>query len=99
MYQQQLQATIAQKDNINFQMMEINKAIEEIEKIKGTKSIYKIVGPILIKSEKAEVTKDLKSRQSAMELQGKTLEKTEQKLKARFEEVSQKLSKVINVDK
>lgn len=98
MYQQQLQVTVAQKENMSLQLLEVSKALEELEKTKEI-DVYKITGPILIKSDKTEVTKELKEKQTEIEAKQKTLEKNEEKLKARFEEVSKKLSNTITVDK
>ncbi len=91
-YQQQLQGILAQKESLNLQLMEINKALENLEQTKE-KTIYKISGPILIKSDKEEVKKDLNERKEMITLRIKTLEKGEKRLKEKFEELRAKISK------
>ncbi|MBU0530406.1 MAG: prefoldin subunit beta [Candidatus Aenigmatarchaeota archaeon] len=98
MYQQQLQAIMAQKENIIIQSMEIKRALEELEKVKDT-DVYKVTGPILIKSEKAAITKELKDRHEEMDAKEKSLEKSEEKIKSRLDEITKKLSSKISVDK
>ena len=74
------------------QLVEIKKALEEIEKTKD--DVFKVSGPILIKTSKDDVRKDLEDKTEFMELRVKTLEKSEQKLKEQFEDFREKLSKL-----
>lgn len=90
-YQQQLQAILTQKETLNFQLMEIKKALEEMEK-SSEKEIYRISGPILIKTNKEETKKDLKEKEELINLRVKTLEKSEAKIKSQIEGLRAKLS-------
>jgi prefoldin beta subunit len=88
--QQQLQNVLAQKEAVGIQVLEIKKALEELEDSKE-KEVYKIAGPILIKSQKASVLKDLKERDEAFGLRLKSIEKEEKRVKLRIEELREKL--------
>lgn len=90
--QQQLQNIMAQKEAMGIQVLEIKRALDELEKSKE-KEVYKIAGPILIKSGKADVLKDLKERDESFDLRLKQLEKEEKRVKLKIEELREKLVK------
>jgi prefoldin beta subunit len=91
-YQQQLQGIMTQKEALKMQATELKKAVDEIDKTKETE-VYKISGPILIKSKKAEVKKDLQGKETLLKAQVDTLEKTEKRIKEKLEELHGKLVK------
>lgn len=90
--QQQLQNVMAQKEAIGMQILEMKKAMEELEKTKE-KDVYKIAGPILVKSPRQSVLKELKERDETFGLRLKSLEKEEKKIKVRIEEMREKVVK------
>jgi len=96
LYQQQMQGLLLQRESLNMQMLEVKRALEELEKTEQTE-VYKASGPILIKTTKEEVKKELAEKQELINLRLKTLEKGEKKIKERFEEIRGKLSKVVTV--
>ncbi len=96
LYQQQMQSILNQKELISMQVMEIDKALEALETTKE-KDVFKISGPILIKTGKAEVKKELKEKKEAISLRIKSLEKGENRMKAQMEELRARLSKNIKV--
>lgn len=95
-FQQQLQGILIQKEGINNQLLEIKNALEELVKVKD-REVYKLSGPIMIKTPKAELKKELQEKQEIMELRIKTLEKGEAKAKEKLEEIKEKLSKTDNI--
>ena len=90
--QQQLQNIMAQKEALGVQVLEIKKALDELGKT-SEKEVYKIAGPILIKSAKAGVLKDLRDRDETFSLRLKSLEKEEKRVKLRIEELREKMVK------
>jgi prefoldin beta subunit len=90
--QQQLQQVLTQKEAMGVQVLEIKKALDELEKSKG-EEIYKIAGPILIKSQKPGVLKELKERDEAFGLRLKALEKEEKRIKLKIEDIRESISK------
>ena len=91
-YQQQVQGLLLQKENISLQLAEIKKALEELGKTTESE-IFKMSGPILIKSTKSSVKKELTERENLLNLRMKTIEKTEKKAKEKLMDLKAKLSK------
>lgn len=91
-YQQQMQAYLMQNEQLNMQLLEINKAIEDIENTKET-DIYRISGPVLIKTEKATATKDLKEKQDMIKMRITQIEKREKGIKDKIEDLRDKITK------
>ena len=92
LYQQQMQGIMGQKEVLNMQLTEIDKALEALEETKE-KEVFKISGPVLIKTGKVEVKKELNEKKTAISLRIKSLEKGETRLKSQLEELREKLSK------
>jgi prefoldin beta subunit len=91
LYQQQVQNILAQKETLNIQLIEIGKALEELGKTREA-DVYKIAGPILIKSKKADVKKDLKEKEDTIRNRLKTLESGEKRIREKIEELRGKIS-------
>ena len=94
MIEQGMQSFLAQKQQFQAQVAEIDSALKELNK---TEDSYKIVGNIMVKKDKEELIKDLKSKKETFELRLKTLEKQEKQMKDKAErmqkEVLSKLKK------
>lgn len=76
--EQSLQNVLVQKQQFQAQLMEIDSALNELEK---TKEAYKIVGNIMVVSEKENLKKELESKKEILKLRIKTLEKQEMQIK------------------
>lgn len=90
--QQQLQNVMAQKEAMSVQVLEIKRALDELEKT-SEKEVYKIAGPILIKSGKPGVVKELKERDETFDMRIKSLDKEEKRIKLKIEELRERLVK------
>ena len=93
-YQQQLQGILIQKENIRLQMLEIDKALKELE-ASGEKEAYKIAGPVMIKKTITELKKDLGEKKDNFDLRIKTLEKAEERITTKLKEMEPKIKKMI----
>jgi prefoldin beta subunit len=89
--EQNLQNLSSQKQNFQAQLLEIDNAMDELGKSKG--KIYKIVGPVMISSEKKDLEKDLNSKKEIIELRVKNFEKQENKLREKFTETQEEVLK------
>ncbi|MBI4018286.1 MAG: prefoldin subunit beta [Candidatus Aenigmarchaeota archaeon] len=89
MQNQQLQNVLMQKQALILQDKEIEKALEEINK-EDTQEIYRSIGPVLVRSEKEKVRKELEEQKEEIELKIKTLEKQESRLKSLLKEGQEK---------
>ena len=92
--QQQLQGILIQKESLKIQNMEINRALEELEKTKD-KNAYKITGQVMISRPVEELKKELAERKEDIELRVKSLEKTEARLSEKLKNLQTKLREVI----
>ena len=77
--EQNLQNFLMQKQSLQTQLNEVSGAVEELKKSKG--NVYKIVGNIMVLSEKNNLEKDLNSKKELIELRIKNLEKQEEKIR------------------
>lgn len=86
--EQNLQNYLAQRQQFQSQMIEIDSALAELE---SQASAYKIVGNVMVSVKKEELESDLKKKKEIIELRIKSIEKQEnlirQKAKAIQEEV------------
>ncbi|MEM5797946.1 MAG: prefoldin subunit beta [Candidatus Aenigmatarchaeota archaeon] len=85
-YQQQMQSIIIQKESLNLQLLEIKKALEELEKI-GNGEVFKLAGPLLVKTTVESAKKDLKEKEEMLTLRIGNLEKIEKQIKERIEKL------------
>ena len=83
--EQSLQNFMMQRQNFNMQQLEIENALKEIELTK--EKPYKIVGNIMVQSEKEDLKKDLTSKKEIVDLRIKNFEKQESKLKEKAEDL------------
>ena len=93
-FQQQMQTVLIQKETLNIQNMEIDKALEELGKVKD-EDVFKAVGPILIKSDKEKLKKELNEKKETIDLRLKSLQKQENRMKERLEESQKKLEEIL----
>ena len=78
MFEQNLQQSLMQRQQLKAQLSEIDTALAELEK---TDTSYRIIGNIMVKSTKEDIKKDLTEKKDMMEIRVKTLEKQEGQLK------------------
>ena len=93
-FQQQMQTVLLQKESLSIQNMEIDKALEELKKTEHN-DVYKAVGPILIKSTKKELSKELNEKKETIELRLKSLQKQENRLKEKLKESQEKFEEIL----
>jgi len=88
-FQQQMQTVLLQKESLNIQSMELDKALEELKKA-TTEDVYKAVGPILVKSTKKDLEIELVEKKETIELRLKSLQKQEDRIKEKLKDVQGK---------
>ena len=89
--EQNLQQTIMQRQNFQGRLMEIDNALEELEK--NPKDVYKIIGPIMVRTNKNDVEKDLKSKKEIVNLRIGNIDKNENKLKEKAKNLQEEVMK------
>jgi prefoldin beta subunit len=95
--QQNLQAIMMQKQQIEGESIEIDKATEELKKIEEADIVYKNVGPLLIKTKKADTLKELEEKKELSNTRLMVLGKQETRVKENLKEVENKINEMIKV--
>jgi len=93
-FQQQMQTVLIQKESLNLQNIEIEKALEELKKVTN-EDVYKAVGSILIKSNKKDLEIELTEKKETISLRLKSLQKQEDRLKEKLKESQQKFEEIL----
>ena len=96
MMEQGMQSFLLQKQQFQAQLVEIESALKELEK---AKEAYKIVGNIMVSSDKDELENDLKKKKEIVELRIKTLEKQESQIKEKASAVQAEVIKELKEKK
>jgi len=91
--QQTLQNILVQKQQVELELLEVDKALEELEKTPDDGVIYKSVGSILIKTEKAKITEELKERKELANMRVSVLGKQEERIRSQIKELNEKLQR------
>jgi prefoldin beta subunit len=89
--QQQAQAVMSQKNQIEALMRETEAALKELDKSANDAVIYKSVGEVLLKADKQKLVEELKERRDMMELRLKTMSKQEERIQSRFTQLQEQL--------
>ena len=95
--QQNLQAIMMQKQQLEAESIEIEKATEELKKSEENEAVYKSVGPLLIKTKKDETLKDLDEKKDLANTRLVVLGKQETRVKENLKEVENKINKMIRM--
>ncbi|MBT4110441.1 prefoldin subunit beta [Candidatus Woesearchaeota archaeon] len=94
--QQNLQQLGMQKQQVQSQLIESESAIKELE---STSQAYKIVGKIMIASNKEDLIKDLEEKKQTNEARLKTFIEQENTLKQNIESLQQEIVSEMKKDK
>ena len=89
--QQTLQSILVQKQNVELELTEIEQTINELQKLAEDAIIYKAVGSLLVKSEKAKITSDLNDRKELLNVRASVLGKQEERLRGQLKDIQTKL--------
>ncbi|HEY6658218.1 MAG TPA: prefoldin subunit beta [Nitrososphaeraceae archaeon] len=93
--QQNLQAIMMQKQQIELEIVETERALEELSKTTTSDSIYKAAGPLLIKSDKDTIEKDLNEKKELANTRVMVLGKQELRVKENLKEVENKINQML----
>ena len=88
MMEQNMQSLNMQKQQFQAQLFEIEGALKELE---TSPVAYKIVGGIMIGTEKSSLQAELKGRKELFELRVQTLEKQEKQLKEKAKKLQEEV--------
>jgi prefoldin beta subunit len=95
--QQNLQAILMQKQQIEVESMEIEKALEELKKLGEDEVVYKSAGPLLIKTKKDDTIRELEEKKELSNTRLLVLGKQESRVKDNLKEVENKINEMIRI--
>ena len=93
--QQNLQSILAQKQQLEFDKLETEKALEELQKVNDDDMVFKHAGTILIKSNKKDLIEELEEKKELAKTKASLLVKQEERLKTGLKEQETKIQEMI----
>lgn len=94
LYQQQMQSVLIQKETVGMQLLEVSKALEELNSTKNEKA-YKVIGQVMISKTVEDLKNELTETKEAMEIRIKSLEGMESKITEKLKELEAELKKLV----
>jgi prefoldin beta subunit len=93
--QQNLQTIFAQKQQLDLEKLESEKALEELKKANDNETVYKHAGSILIKSTKTELIAEIEEKKELANTRVTVLTKQEARIKETIKELESKINQMI----
>jgi len=90
---QTLQVVSTQKTQLEMELTETEQALSELAKLDDSAVIYKSIGSLLVKAEKAKVTTELNERKDLLNMRIGVLGKQEERLRAQAKDLETKLQR------
>ena len=89
--EQNLQNLLLQKQAFQMELSETQSALKEIES--SGDEVFKIIGQLMIKTEKSKMQQELSNKEKLLELRTKTIEKQETSLTEQLEKLREEIMK------
>ena len=86
-----LQQILLQKQAFEMELRETQSALKEIEK--SGDEVFKIIGQMMIKTDKKTMVSDLANKEKLIDLRIKNFEKQERSISEKIEEMQKEISK------
>ncbi|WP_428326509.1 prefoldin subunit beta [Nitrosopumilus sp.] len=93
--QQNLQSIMTQKQHLEMEKAETEKALEELKKVDDADAVYKQAGTVLLKSTKKELVDELEEKQEMAKTRTTVLEKQETRVKETLKEQESKITEMM----
>lgn len=90
MIEQNMQHTMVQKQSVQGEIIEIDGALEELEK---TEESYYTLGNIMVKKSPKQLTEQLKEQKRLLEVRMQTISKQEERLNAKKKDLQSQVMK------
>ncbi len=91
LFEQNIQALLMQKQSFQSQLLEVENSLEELNKTRDKP--YRIIGPIMVLSDKEELKKELKGKKEVLDLRINSLDKQETEIRAKAKELQEEVVK------
>jgi prefoldin beta subunit len=93
--QQNLQAIQVQKQQIDVESSEVDRAIAELKKSSDTDAVYKSAGSILVKAKREDLLAELTERKELANTRSTVLGKQEQRVRENIKELQAKIEEAL----
>ena len=93
--QQNLQSIMTQRQHLEMEKAETEKALEELKKVADTDSVFKQAGTVLIKSDKKVLVDELEEKVELSKTRSTVLEKQEIRVKETLKEQEAKITEMM----
>ena len=93
--QQNLQSILMQKQQVEMENAESDRALEELKKASDDDQVFKYAGSILIKSDKKSLIDELEEKKELSKTKSTVLTKQEERLKTSLQEQEQKIQEML----
>jgi len=93
--QQNLQAVLAQKQQVELELGETDKALEELAKAPDSEAVYKFAGNLLVKVKKDDVTKELSEKKELANTRKMVLAKQETRFRETLKDLQMKIDDAV----
>ncbi|MFH1307908.1 MAG: prefoldin subunit beta [archaeon] len=90
--EQNMQGFLMQKQAFQMELNETEAALEELKKAKPNE-VYRILGQIMVKTEKDKAEQELEDKKNLLTLRLKSIEKQEKSIKDRVDSLREKVTK------
>ncbi len=90
--EQNMQHLLKQRQQFQMQLLEVESALEELKK---TDKAYRIIGNIMVASEKSTLEKELTEKKDRVEIRVKSFEKQETSLKEQAKALREEIMKAM----
>ena len=94
--QNTLQSLVLQKQRLDLEQSETERALKTLEATSSDRKMYKSEGAILVEKKKVEIVKELSERKEFLEMRSKVLTKQENKTRERLTGLQQTLQRELN---
>jgi prefoldin beta subunit len=89
--QQTLQSILAQKQQVDMEKTEVDQTIAELQKTADDAVVYKAIGSLLVKADKAKVSAELTERKELLETRSTVIARQEERIRSQVKEAQTKL--------
>ncbi len=93
--QQNLQTILLQKQQLEIEVVETDKALEELKKAGPEDAVYKTAGPVLIKANRDDLIKELEEKKELSNTRVTVLSKQETRVKDNLKEIQTKIDEMV----
>ena len=93
--QQNFQSILMQKQQLESQKLETEKALEELKKAGDDEAVFKHAGTIMIKSNKKDLLEELEEQMELAKTKSSLLAKQEERLKTTLQEQETKIQEMM----